>query len=303
MYSLEQVRSFVAIAEARSFRRAAEQLRMTQPPLSRQIQKLERELGVTLFDRGQRHVDLTAAGQAFLTSARRLLALADAAPDTARLVAEGHAGTVRIGFTAASGFDFLGRLITRLEEQAPAIDVVLTEMVSSEQFDELRSGRLDLALARPPADDEQFDSRTVHSEPMVVAVPVGHALDVAGPIATADLAGTTLLLYTRDRARYFADLTAAALWGVDFRPAHQLTQIHTMLALVAAGRGVALVPESARTLRSDGVTFRPLITGQSPCAELIAVWRREIHNPALRRVLGLLPTDAPASLSTDSTRS
>ncbi|TVT25487.1 LysR family transcriptional regulator [Amycolatopsis rhizosphaerae] len=295
MLSLEQVLGFVVVAEEGNFRRAAERLRMTQPPLSRQIQKLEREIGVVLFDRTQRRVELTAAGEAFLVEARRLLALAEAAPGTARLAASGQTGTVRIGFTAASGFRFLGRFLNHLERALPGVEFVLSEMVSSNQLENLRSGRLDLALARPPVDETEFASRLVHSEPLVLALPEGHRLAAAdGPLPVRELGEETLLLYTPGQAGYFADLVARVLAGVSYSPAHQLTQVHTMLSLVAAGRGLALVPGTATHLHPDGVRFRPLDGAAAGPVLLHAVWRRELLNPALRRVVGLLGSLPPS---------
>ncbi|MEV6333790.1 LysR family transcriptional regulator [Nocardia vinacea] len=293
MLSLEQVRGFVTVAEEGNFRRAAERLRMTQPPLSRQIQKLERDIGVELFDRTQRQVQLTPAGEVFLTEARRLLALADAAPGTARLVAAGVAGTVRIGFTAASGFGFLGRFLNHIEAGLDRVEIVLREMVSSDQFENLRSGSLDLALARPPFDRTEFDSRLVHSEGLMLAVPEQHKLAGDGPIAIEELGGETLLVYAPGPARYFADLVSGILAAVPYTATHELTQVHTMLALVAAGRGLALVPETSTHLHPDGVRFRPLIGVEDPVV-LHAVWRRDCANPALRRVIELLDSLPPA---------
>lgn len=289
MLSLDQVHGFVVVAEEGSFRRAAERLRMTQPPLSRQIQKLEREIGVLLFDRTQRQVELTPAGTVFLAEARRLLALAEAAPGTARLVADGRAGTVRIGFTAASGFGFLGRFLNHVEQALPGVELVLRELVSTLQFENLRSGNLDLALARPPFGDANFDSRLVHAEPLVLAVPDGHAL-AAGTdaVPVSALGGATLLVYSPGQARYFADLVSRVLAGVPYASAHHLTQVHSMLALVAAGRGLALVPEAASSLHPDGVRFRRLDGVADDPAVLHAVWRRDQINPALRRVVELL---------------
>lgn len=289
MLSLDQVRGFVIVAEEGSFRRAAERLRMTQPPLSRQVQKLEREIGVLLFDRTQRQVELTPAGTVFLAEARRLLALAEAAPGTARLVADGRAGTVRIGFTAASGFGFLGRFLNHVEQALPGVELVLREMVSSVQFENLRSGNLDLALARPPAGDAAFEARRVHAEPLVLAVPADHALaDGTAAVPVSVLDGATLLVCSPGQARYFADLTARVLAGVAYASAHQLTQVHTMLALVAAGRGLALVPQTATHLHPDGVAFRMLDGVDDDPAVLLAVWRRDQINPALHRVVALL---------------
>ncbi|ATL72358.1 LysR family transcriptional regulator [Nocardia terpenica] len=287
MLSLEQVRGFVAVAEEGNFRRAAERLRMTQPPLSRQIQKLERDVGVLLLDRTQRQVELTPAGVVFLAEARRLLALAEAAPGTARRVAAGRVGTVRIGFTATAGFGYLGRFLNRVSQALPEVRLSLSELVSAAQFNELSSGRLDLALARPPFDDAEFAGRRVHRESLVLAVPELHRLADRAPIGVPDLDGERMLVYAPGPARYFAELMTRVLAGVSYEPSDRLTQVHTMLALVAAGRGLALVPETAGHLHPDGVRFRPL-AGVREQAELYAVWRRDTANPALRRVTDLL---------------
>lgn len=288
MLSLEQVRGFIVVAEEGNFRRAAERLRMTQPPLSRQIQKLERDVGVVLLDRTQRQVELTAAGAVFLTEARRLLALAEAAPSTARLVAAGGRGTVRIGFTATAGFGFLGRFLNRVSEALPQVELVLTELVSAAQFDELASGKLDLALARPPFQGDT-QSRLVHREALVLAVPQQHRLAGSDPVEVGALEGERLLVYAPGPARYFAELMPRVLAGISYETADRLTQVHTMLALVAAGRGLALVPETAGHLHPDGVRYRAL-AGVRERVELYAVWRRQPANPALRRVIDLLET-------------
>ncbi|MFC7328322.1 LysR family transcriptional regulator [Marinactinospora rubrisoli] len=289
MLSLEHVRGFVAVAEEAHFGRAARRLQMTQPPLSRQIQRLERDVGVRLLDRTQRGVALTPAGLAFLEEARRLLALANAAPDTARRVAAGRAGTVCVGFTATAGFGVLGALVTRIEDALPDVELVLSELVSAVQFDRLRSGALDLALARPPFDTEEFASRLVHREPLVAALPAAHPLaEETGEMPVERLDGEALLLYSADQAGYFADLTARVLATVNHTSTHFLTQVHTMVALVAAGRGVALVPASATRLRFDGVRYRPLAGLPADPVELHAVWRRSAVNPALLNVIELL---------------
>ncbi|MGW4249557.1 LysR family transcriptional regulator [Nocardia sp. NPDC004722] len=289
LLSLEHVRGFVVVAEEGSFRRAADRLQMTQPPLSRQIQKLERDLGVLLLDRTQRQVELTPAGRVFLAEARRLLALAEAAPATARLVADGQTGTVRIGFTATAGFGFLGGFLNQLSLALPTVELMLSELVSALQFDELLSGKLDLAIARPPFDRLEFEGRPVHRDPLVLAVPAGHRLAQGGPLAVRELEGERMLTYAPGPARYFAELMNRVLAGVSYDPADRVTQVHTMLALVAAGRGVALVPEAASRLHPDGVHYRPL-SGVAERAELYAVWRRHPANPALRRVIDLLET-------------
>jgi DNA-binding transcriptional LysR family regulator len=200
---------------------------------------------------------------------------------------------VRIGFTAASGFGFLGRFLNHVEAGLDRVEIVLREMVSSDQFENLRSGSLDLALARPPFDRTEFDSRLVHSEGLMLAVPQQHKLDGDGPIAIEELGGETLLVYAPGPARYFADLVSGILAAVPYTATHELTQGHTMLALVAAGRGLALVPETSTHLHPDGVRFRPLIGVEDPVV-LHAIWRRDCANPAMRRVIELLDSLPPA---------
>ena len=175
-FTLEQLRGFLAVAEELHFGRAAARLKMTQPPLSRQIQKLERAVGAQLLERDNRRVTLTAAGEVFLGEARRLLSLADTAPDLARRVSSGSRGLVRIGFTAASTYGTLGRLLDEVERALPDIGLDLHEMVTREQVAALLNEEIDLGLARPPFDPDTFYSRLLHREALLVAVPAGHRL-------------------------------------------------------------------------------------------------------------------------------
>jgi DNA-binding transcriptional LysR family regulator len=288
-YTLEQLRGFVAVAEELHFGRAAARLKMTQPPLSRQIQKLERAVGAQLLVRDNRRVDLTAAGRVFLTEARRLLALADAAPDLARRVSSGTSGVVRIGFTAASTYGILGELLNELGRRLPDVDVDLVEMVTREQVAALANRDIDLGLARPPFDRDTFDSRLLHREPMLVAAPTGHRLLGLDRDATADdVVGDPVVMHSPTKARYFYDLVAGVVPIPQEDVVHTVSQVLTMLWLVAAGRGIAFVPASATRLRIEGVGFVRLATPVPEPAELHLLWARESANPALRRVLDVL---------------
>ncbi len=286
MFTLDQLRGFVAVAEELHFGRAAERLRMTQPPLSRQIQKLERSVGVQLLDRDNRTVELTTAGAAFLVEARRLLGLADGALDHVRRIHAGSAGTVSIGFTATAAFGVLPSLLNRVGAAYPEIDLELQELVTRDQLDGLLSGDLDLGLARPPFDTTTFASRLLHREALLVAVPGTHRLaGVAGPVNPGDLANTSLIMHAPTRARYFHDLVVRLLPVADTDVVHSVGQVLTMLCLVAAGRGIAFVPESAARLGIEGVVYRP-IAGLPPApVELHLLWLREATNPALRMLL------------------
>src|SRR3712207_1082360 len=288
-FTLEQLRGFLAVAEELHFGRAAARLKMTQPPLSRQIQKLERGVGVQLLERDNRRVTLTAAGEVFLEEARRLLSLADSAPELARRVSSGSRGLVRIGFTAASTYGTLGRLIDEVDRGLPDIDLDLEEMVTREQIAALRNEEVDLGLARPPFDAETFGSHLLHREALLVAVPAGHRLLELGRDAVADdLAAEPVVMHSPTRARYFYDLVVSMVPTASGNAVHTVSQILTMLWLVAAGRGVAFVPESAARLPIEGVRFVRLETPVPDPVELHLLWVRESRNPALRRVLDLL---------------
>ncbi|MEU0489172.1 LysR family transcriptional regulator [Nocardiopsis sp. NPDC006139] len=290
MFSFEQLRGFVAVAEELHFGRAAERLSMTQPPLSRQIQKLEREVGVLLLERDRRHVVLTAAGEAFLAEARRLLALAERAPDLARRISAGSSGTLHIGFTAASSYGVLGRLLNTVEEQLPEIDIELSEMVTREQVAALSSGELDLGLGRPPFDSELFGSRVQHREQLLVAVPRDHPLAARpGPLRPDDLIDVPLIMHSPIKARYFYDLVVSLLPISHQNVVHTVSQVLTMVWLVAAGRGIAFVPASATGLGVEGVVYQALEGLPEDPVELHLIWPRATRNPVVRRVLEIGP--------------
>lgn len=286
MFTFDQLAGFIAVAEELHFGRAAERLNMTQPPLSRQIQKLEKIVGAELLERDNRKVELTNAGRTFLEEARRLMALAERAPATARRIASGRSGMIRIGFTAASGFSILGPLLEELSGIIPDVDVDLQELVTRDQLNGLLTGELDLGLARPPFDKETFDSHLLYRESMVLAVPSGHALTLlARDISPEDFKEEPLIMHSATQARYFYDLVVRTLPFNHANVVHTVSQILTMVSLVAANRGVAFVPHSATLLGIKGVEFLPLAVGEREQVELHAIWNRRITNPALARLL------------------
>jgi DNA-binding transcriptional LysR family regulator len=289
MFSLDQLSAFVAVAEELHFGRAAVRLNMTQPPLSRQVQKLEQTLGVRLLERDNRRVELTEAGRAFLTEARRLLALVETAGDLARRVDQGAAGTLRLGFTATSAIRTLGPLLRRLSEELPGVDVILHERATPGQLDGLLRGELDLGLGRPPFDTGVLDSRMVYREPLCAVVPGNHWLATLDrPLTPDDFAGEPVISYSPTHARYFHELTVRFLASACPRIEQRVQQILTVILLVAAGRGVALVPASARSLGVAGVTYCELGVPGEP-VELHAIWNRDSTNPVVHRVLTMLP--------------
>ncbi|CAM3518054.1 LysR family transcriptional regulator [Occultella aeris] len=288
MYSLAQLRGFVAVAEHGHFGRAAQALLMSQPPLSRQIQALERAVGVSLFDRGPRGVQLTVAGQVFLRDARRILSLADGAPETARRVAAGQAGRIQVAFISAAALSILEPLLTEISFELAQLEVALVELSGAEQLQALADGRIDLGLVRPPVPTEELEAQPVHAEPLIVALPDGHHLaQTDGPIAPEDLIDEPILEYAEDGTHYLHDLCVRLLGSENFVAAQRVSQLSTALALVRARRGVAVVPRSAAAMSFDGVIYRDVV-GPSPQVSLHACWRRDTMNPALINVIAYL---------------
>ncbi|WBP93428.1 LysR substrate-binding domain-containing protein [Mycolicibacterium neoaurum] len=288
MFSLARLSCFIAVAEELHFGRAAERLHMTQPPLSRQIQQLEAELGVQLIDRTTRTVTLTPAGTAFLPDARRILQLAESAALTVKRVPAGDLGTVVVGFTAASAHAVLPRLLERTREKLPDVKLELREMVSSVQLEALMSGDIDLGMARPPLKRPGIVSRPLLHEQLVAALPAGHPLvGQARQLTLNDLDGEDVVMYSPVEARYFNELLISTftIAGATPRYVQFVTQVHTMLVLVRSGIGIALVPASAATLHPEGVVFRTIGAFRERPVELDACWRQDSTNPALLRLL------------------
>jgi DNA-binding transcriptional LysR family regulator len=288
VFSFARLSCFIAVAEELHFGRAAERLHMTQPPLSRQIQQLEGELGVQLIDRTTRSVTLTPAGVAFLPDARRILQLAEGAAMTVKRVPAGDLGTVVVGFTAASAHVVLPLLLEAARERLPDVKLDLRELVTSVQLEGLMNGELDLGMARPPVKRPGLVSRPLLHEQLIAALPVGHPLaDLGRALTLGDLDGEDVIMYSPVQARYFNELLISTftIAGTTPRYVQYVTQVHTMLVLVRSQIGIALVPASAATLHPEGVVFRSIGAFRERPVELDAVWRGDSTNPALLRLL------------------
>ncbi|WP_093799918.1 LysR substrate-binding domain-containing protein [Streptomyces sp. Wb2n-11] len=288
MFTLTQLTNFVAVAEELHFGRAAERLQMTQPPLSRQVQLLEGYLRVQLFDRTNRSVRLTPAGRAFLHEARRILRQSEQATLAVRQVSTGEAGSIAIGFTAASAYSMLDALLDTARTVVPGVEIVLREMVTRDQLEALTESSLDLGLVRPPVTDTDLCSRPAAEERLVAALPAGHPLARAEePLGIAAFHGQDVLMYSPVEARYFHELLISVFRAARITPvfSQYLSQVHSILALVNGGWGVALVPEAATRLRYAGVVFREVRLAAPAPVELSLTWRKNNDNPALHALL------------------
>ena len=288
MFTLTQLTSFVAVAEELHFTRAAERLQMTQPPLSRQIQLLENDLGVQLLDRTNRSVRLTPAGRAFLTEARRIMRQSEHAALAVRQVSTGEAGSIVIGFTAASAYSMLGTLLETAREVVPRAEIVLREMVTRDQLVDLTESRLDLGLGRPSVTGPDLRTRPAVRERLLAALPRGHGLAARdGTLEITDFDGQQFLMYSPTEARYFNELLISIFRAAHVAPVfcQYLSQVHSILALVNCGLGVALVPEAAARLRYADIVFKPIELPTPRPVELNLVWREDNDNPALHALL------------------
>ena len=287
-FTLAQITSFIAVAENLHFGQAAEELNMTQPPLSRQIQKLEKSSGVQLFERNNRNVTLTPAGETFLAEAYGLVASVNRAPRRAQKVAEGSWGQITIGCTAVSSFGVLGDLLSRIADHLPGVSVEISEMVTAEEVKALGDGLIDIGLGRPDRVPATVETALVQSERLVAAVPIDHAFAHRDSLRSSEISGQNLIMHSPTKARYFYDLTVRYIDVGSNEITHSLSQILTIVNLVAAGRGIAVVSESAAHLRLDGVVYVPLVDVPDGAVELHAIWNPDSRNPALRKVIELV---------------
>src|SRR3954468_16869510 len=292
MFELAQLRCFLAIAEEMHFGRAAARLNMTQPPLSRQLQHLERALGVDLVERSSRFVQLTAAGKAFLVDARHILRASEEALLTVRRVAQGEGGVITLGFIPATSYSLLPRLVAFVSKELPHVQLVLKEMVTLDQVDALNNRRIDASILRMPIDSRGLEAITISREPFVVAVSETSPLASKNSLDVKDLDRQQLVMYTPIEGRYNYGLLSSAFQVAGIRPnfIQYSREIHTMLALVDAGIGVALVPRDASNLGFPRVKLKKIEFNPQVFSELTFVWRRQSDNPALRIFIdGLLP--------------
>ncbi len=288
MTELTQLRCFVALAEELHFGRAAARLNMTQPPLSRQLQQLEHDAGVRLVERSSRFVGLTPAGKAFLVDAREILRAVDEALLSARRIAKGEGGVLTLGFIPAASYSVLPRLVSFIAAELPHVQLVLKEMVTADQVDALATDRIDAGVLRMPIDRRGMECVSISREPFVVAVPAGRPLAEGRTLAAKDLDRQKLVMYAPVESRYHHELVSSAFRAANIAPVfvQYAREIHTMLALVGAGVGVALVPKIAGNLGFAGVALQDITFKPQIFSELTFVWRQRSSNPALRAFAG-----------------
>lgn len=287
MYDLNQLRSFITVAGEMNFRRAAKALNMTQPPLSRQIQLLEREIGVQLFDRSGRAIRLTLAGQRFLIEAEDLLRRAEAAALAARRAERASEGSVVLGFIPIAALGLLPLIIETLQEALPGVDLVLQEMQTIEQVEALPAGRIDLGIMREPRDQRLLKLTRIYRVPFVLALPRAHPLAEKEDFDLQDLTGQDYIMYSPGDGAYGYQILNKVFAARNIRPnfVQLIGQSLTILSLVNAGEGIALVPECARATVFPNVVLKPIrMPKQSMTEYYVARAKTASSNPLTDKV-------------------
>ena len=263
---------------------AARRLGMAQPPLSQSIARLERELGVRLFDRANRRLALTRAGAAFLDEARSSVLHADAAFALARSAEHGVAGEVRIGFVSAALYEHLPRRLAHLRQMLPGVQPKLLELSTNEQLDALAEGVIDIGFAHPPlGTGDRLDVMEFPAEASVVVLPDDGG---TGGVGLAQVAALGLILFPAAQgpvlhARIMDIFTKA---GIEVRVAQEATRALTMLSLVSAGLGAALLPRSIRRIAFQGVRYAEITDATLPTLSLAMIARLRSQPPVVGRV-------------------
>jgi LysR family transcriptional regulator, benzoate and cis,cis-muconate-responsive activator of ben and cat genes len=287
---LRHLRYFVVVARERNFTRAAEQLRIAQPPLSRQVQQLEEELGVVLIERGSRPLRLTDAGRLLFEQAVQVLERIEEIKAMTRRIHEAELPRFSIGFVASTLYGYLPEVIRRYRAARPAVELTLVELTTLEQIAALKEGRIDVGFGRIQFDDAAVERTLLRNEKLSAALPLTHPLaSRTGRVRLDELAGDALVVYPKAPRPSYADQVLALFRERGIKPpaVHEVRELQTALGLVAAETGVCLVPASVERLRRDNIVYRPL--GEpGAVSPIIMSARKGDRSPELRLVLRLV---------------
>jgi DNA-binding transcriptional LysR family regulator len=279
---LKTLRYFVAVAEELHFGRAAERLHLSQPPLSRQIQKLEEEIGAVLFRRTQRRVELTPAGATLLREVVPALEALSEALNAAKRTDRGEAGRLSVGFYVAATDTLLPPILRAFRTRVPNVELVLKEMVVSEVEQALVQRVIDIGFLRPPVSNPSISTLVLLREPFVAALPSDSPLARKKQIRLTDLASEPFIVSASGRSTLHAQIMSAChAAGFEPRVIQEAQHTDTIVGLVRSGAGVALVPSSLQARGGAGVAFRK-VSGPLPKTEIAIAWRWDDTSPLVR---------------------
>lgn len=281
MIELRHLQYFRVLAETLHFGRAAELLHISQPPLSRQIALLEEELGVKLFDRSRRRVELTDAGQRFYLDTGTVFSAFEQAKRNALAAARGAAGELSVGFMMSTAYSVTPAITRQYAAQFPQVNLKLTETLPMDLAQDIASGNKDVAIMYRPQDCSGLETVTIYKEDMTVVLPPGHRLLNKPLIDARDLADETFIIVPRNIAPALHDMIInyCLQHGVTPNIGLEINMQQTIVNLVGEGLGIAIVPKSMRNMRLTTTTFRAL--ADAPIIEVVLVWKADNHNPCI----------------------
>jgi DNA-binding transcriptional LysR family regulator len=287
---LRHLRYFSTVATELHFGRAAEKLHIAQPPLSKQIQDLELELGFELFNRTKRSVSLTPAGKEFLIEVERIFQQLDRAIDIGRKTSRGELGQISIGFVGSATYNILPVMLQQFRDRYPNVRIELHELTTDRQLVWLREGRIDLGLIRPPIVEKDLVSQVIFQESLVIALPISHPLASVDAIDLVLLATEPFILFPRQLAPGLYDPIITICQAAGFSPqvVQECIQMQTIISLVSANMGVSILPESIREAQRQGVVYKPIRSSEvskEQLATIAIVWRINDRSPTMNRFL------------------
>jgi DNA-binding transcriptional LysR family regulator len=294
---LRHLKYFLAVAEELNIGRAALRLHMSQPPLTRQIKALEEELGVALFIRTPRGVELTQAGEMFREEAQSIRMLVEAAVDRVQRAGDGKIGRLDVAIFGSGIYDAIPKLLHAYRERLPGVNVVLHTMSKAEQIEALRQRRISVGFNRMMPALPDIGCELLATEPLMVAVNVRHPLAAVAAVPFGALAEHPLVVYPNLGRPSLIDrvLELCRRRGFEPRVAQEVGDTITAIALVASGFGLSLIPRSATTVSMPGVVYRPLADAPEAVVDLSCIYRATDRSPLLQSFLALVREHRVAS--------
>ncbi|MDI3089692.1 LysR family transcriptional regulator [Priestia megaterium] len=280
---LRQLQYFIAVAEELNFSRAAERVKITQPPLSLQIQNLEKELDIVLFYRNKRQVKLTDAGKLFYTEVCKIFNHLERAVEDAKRTQHGEIGTIRVGFVGSATYDILPSILREFRNLYSEVQVHLFEMSTPMQLEALHEGEIDIGVLRPPVNDEIVHTEIVSTVPCVLAVPKQHPLLKIKNVSLSDLKTYPFVMLSR---KTWSNLYDEILGLCNPIIQQEALEFQTVIGLVAAKLGIAVVPQSAVNLHTQDVVYLDL-DDQLPVASMGIAWRQKDQSPLVQSFIQL----------------
>jgi DNA-binding transcriptional LysR family regulator len=285
---LRHLHYFIAVAEELHFSRAAERLKISQPPLSQQIRNLEDELGVKLFERTKRQVQLTEAGKVFLDRSYSVLAQLEVAIEVTQRIGRGEVGRLAIGFVGSATYTILPDILRVFREQFSAVELRLHELTTAQQIQALHHKQIDVGIVRSAISEPGLSVECFLPESLVLALPETHPLSAQTKVSLSSLADESFILFPAKLGPVFYEQIVNLCQQAGFRlkVAQEAIQMQTIVGLVAAGLGIAIVPSSLQNFHRNGVIYRPL-QEEAPKTGLYLAWRQHDRSPVITAFLSL----------------